>query len=46
MNAKDPSNFRQMLVDSPDQFAVGFELANNIVVPGTFSQVVISGMGG
>lgn len=46
MNPKDPSNFRQMLLDSPDQFKVGFELAKDIKLPGIFSQMVVSGMGG
>lgn len=42
----DTYNFRQMLLDSPDQFQAGFELARGIVVPGTFQSVMISGMGG
>lgn len=42
----DKSNFRQMIIDSPDQFRVGFELAENIKVPGNFKAIMISGMGG
>lgn len=42
----DTSNFRQMILDSPDQFRVGFELAKGIKVPGTFTSIMISGMGG
>lgn len=42
----DVSNFRQMILDSPDQFRVGFELARDIRVPGTFRSIMISGMGG
>lgn len=44
--AADPSNFRQMLLDSPGQFEAGFELAKDIKVEGTFESIVISGMGG
>jgi len=36
MNPKDPSNFRQMLLDSPDQFKVGFEIAKGIRIDGDF----------
>lgn len=42
----DTSNLRQMILDSPKQFAVGFELAKGIKVPGTFRSIMISGMGG
>lgn len=42
----DTSDFRQMILDSPDQFRVGFELAKDIKVPGTFRSIMISGMGG
>jgi glucose/mannose-6-phosphate isomerase len=42
----DTSNFRQMILDSPDQFRVGFELAKGIKFPGTFTSIMISGMGG
>ena len=46
MNPKDPSNFRQMLLDSPDQFKVGFEIAKDIRIDGDFQAIEISGMGG
>ncbi len=46
MNPKDPSNFRQMLLDSPSQFATGFEIADGIKVKGDFKSIMISGMGG
>ncbi|MEK9151551.1 MAG: bifunctional phosphoglucose/phosphomannose isomerase [Patescibacteria group bacterium] len=42
----DQSNFRQMIIDSPDQFRAGFKLAKNVKVSGTFKSVMISGMGG
>jgi glucose/mannose-6-phosphate isomerase len=45
-NPQDPSNFRQMLLESPDQFNTGFSLAKDIKVPGEFQKIVISGMGG
>jgi glucose/mannose-6-phosphate isomerase len=45
-NELDKSNFRQMIIDSPDQFRAGFDLAKNIKVPGNFKAIMISGMGG
>jgi len=42
----DKSNLRQVIIDSPKQFAKGLELAKNIKVPGNFTNVVVSGMGG
>ena len=42
----DTYNFRQMILDSPDQFMVGFKIAQGISLPGTFKSVMISGMGG
>lgn len=42
----DKSNFRQFIVSSPSQFAVGLSLAKNIKVKGDFKNVIISGMGG
>jgi glucose/mannose-6-phosphate isomerase len=42
----DTYNFRQMILDSPDQFMVGFEIAQDIRVSGSFKSVMISGMGG
>lgn len=46
MNPKDPSNFRQFILDTPNQFKVGMELAKNIKIQGQFSSVMVSGMGG
>lgn len=46
MNPADPSNFRQMLLDSPGQFAVGFDIAKDIYIDGNFHSIEISGMGG
>ena len=45
-NPLDKSNLHQMLLDSPDQFRVGFEIAKNISVPGKFRAIEMSGMGG
>lgn len=42
----DPSDFRQMIIDSPGQFRVGMELAENTRVSGKFDKIMISGMGG
>lgn len=42
----DTYNFRQMILDSPDQFVVGFQIARDIKLSGTFTSVMISGMGG
>lgn len=38
--------FRKNIVDSLDQFAVGFEIAKRIKVEGSFQRIVVSGMGG
>ena len=46
LNPIDKSNLRQMILDSPDQFAEGFRIAKGIRLPGTFKSVMISGMGG
>jgi glucose-6-phosphate isomerase len=46
MNPKDPSNFRQFILDTPNQFKVGFELAKNAKVEGEFDSLTVSGMGG
>jgi len=46
MNPKDPSNFRQFIIDAPNQFKTGFEIAKNIEIRGKFSNITISGMGG
>ncbi len=45
-NPKDPSDLRRVLLESPDQFKIGFELAKNIKVEGHFDKIMISGMGG
>ncbi len=42
----DTSNLRQVILETPGQFAVGFELAHDVRVPGSFRSVMISGMGG
>ncbi len=42
----DTYNFRQMILDSPDQFAAGFDIAADARVEGDFQSVMISGMGG
>jgi len=46
MNPKDPSNFRSFLLDFPNQFEVGFKLAEGIKIEGEFNKMVVSGMGG
>lgn len=46
LSSIDKSNLRQVIIDSPKQFAKGLELAKNIKVPGNFTNVVVSGMGG
>ncbi len=35
-----------MIIDGPEQFHVGFDLAKNIKLPGNFKAIMISGMGG
>lgn len=42
----DTFNFRQMIIDSPDQFRVGFDIAKDIRIEGSFTSIMISGMGG
>ncbi|HZJ18294.1 MAG TPA: bifunctional phosphoglucose/phosphomannose isomerase [Patescibacteria group bacterium] len=46
INPKDPSNFRQFIIDGPKQFKEGLRIAKNIKLNGTFKKVTISGMGG
>ncbi len=46
MNPQDPSNFRQFIVDFPNQFEEGLKLAKDIRAEGEFDKVVVSGMGG
>ncbi len=45
-NPLDTYNFRQMILDSPEQFVVGFQIADGIRLEGEFNKVMISGMGG
>jgi glucose/mannose-6-phosphate isomerase len=45
-NTKDPSNLRRVLLETPDQFRVGFDLAKEARVEGDFDKITISGMGG
>lgn len=45
-NELDRSNLRQVILETPGQFSVGFDLAKDIRVPGTFRSIMISGMGG
>lgn len=42
----DVSNFRQMILDGPDQFGLGMRIAKDACVEGKFDKVMISGMGG
>lgn len=46
MNPKDPSNFREFILQTPEQFRIGFDLAKNIKLDGNFDAVTVSGMGG
>lgn len=46
VNPKDPSNYRRVIMESPEQFRAGFELAKGVRAPGKFNEIVISGMGG
>ena len=46
LNPLDTHNFRQMILESPFQFEKGFALAKDIQVPGTFTALAVSGMGG
>lgn len=42
----DPSNFRKMISESPEQFRIGFALGKSVSLEGKFTSVEISGMGG
>lgn len=42
----DVSDFRQMIIDSPDQLRVGLDIANGVKISGEFKAIMISGMGG
>lgn len=46
MNPKDPSNFRQFILDTPSQFKVGMDIAKDAKVEGDFKSLTVSGMGG
>ena len=43
---QDPSDFRKMILESPSQFRVGFDLGMSVDIPGIFDSIEISGMGG
>jgi glucose/mannose-6-phosphate isomerase len=45
-NKIDPSNLRQVILDSAGQFKKGLELAKDIKPAGDFKSIMISGMGG
>ena len=45
-NPIDKSDLRQVILDSPEQFAVGFELGKPIRVVDDFERIMFSGMGG
>lgn len=45
-NDLDPSDFRRMVLESPKQFQVGFELGKGVDISGSFDSIEISGMGG
>ncbi|MDP2632867.1 MAG: SIS domain-containing protein [Candidatus Curtissbacteria bacterium] len=42
----DKSNLRQVILDAPKQFSVGFDLARDIKIQGKFDRVVFFGEGG
>lgn len=42
----DKSDFRQFILDTPNQFKTGISLAGDIRIEGNFNSVTISGMGG
>jgi glucose/mannose-6-phosphate isomerase len=42
----DKENLRQVILDSPNQFRVGLEIAKDISAAGSFKSLEISGMGG
>ena len=46
MDNLDKSNFRQFILDTPNQFKVGMELSKNIKLDGDFKSLTVSGMGG
>lgn len=42
----DKSNFRQFILDTPNQFKEGIDLAKDVKIEGSFDSIAISGMGG
>jgi glucose/mannose-6-phosphate isomerase len=46
LNKFDKQNLRKVILDSPRQFAQGFDLAKNIIIEGNFDSLCVSGMGG
>jgi glucose/mannose-6-phosphate isomerase len=46
LNILDKSNFRQFILETPTQFEVGINLAQNIKIEGKFNSLTVSGMGG
>lgn len=42
----DKSNLRQVIIEAPKQFAVGFELAKDVKVDGSFKRAIFYGEGG
>ncbi|KKQ35610.1 MAG: Mannose-6-phosphate isomerase / glucose-6-phosphate isomerase [Microgenomates group bacterium GW2011_GWA2_37_6] len=46
LSSKDPSNFRQFILDTPSQFQAGIKLAKGIKLEGDFDSLTVSGMGG
>lgn len=46
LNQLDKSNFRQFILDTPNQFKVGIDLAKNIKLESNFTSLAVSGMGG
>jgi glucose/mannose-6-phosphate isomerase len=45
-NPIDKENLKQIIIDSPNQFETGFELAKDIKITGNFKSIEVSGMGG
>ncbi len=46
INEESTQGFRQNILESLDQFVVGFEIAKGAKVAGEFKRLVVSGMGG
>lgn len=45
-NLLDKSNFRQFILDTPNQFKVGIDLGKGVKLDGNFDSITVSGMGG